>query len=74
MQEIACSITARRKHEPIEATQRRQIDSDAQIEISVQEGEAACSFFRAAFKFGRREHFALRHKTLKPPIAHLPSI
>ncbi len=30
--------------------------------------------FRAAFKFGRRVHFALRRKTLKSPIARLPAI
>ncbi len=30
--------------------------------------------FRAAFKFGRRVHFALRRKMLKPPIVHLPAI
>ncbi len=29
---------------------------------------------RTAFKFGRRVHFALRRKMLKPPIAHLPAI
>ncbi len=29
---------------------------------------------RAAFKFGRRVHFPLRRKTLKPPIARLPAI
>ncbi len=29
---------------------------------------------RAAFKFGRRVHFALRRKMLKPPIARLPAI
>ncbi len=28
---------------------------------------------RAAFKFGRRVHFALRRKLLKPPIARLPA-
>ncbi len=28
----------------------------------------------AAFKFGRRVHFALRRKMLKPPIARLPAI
>ncbi len=32
------------------------------------------SFYRAAFKFGRRVHFALRRKMLKPPIAHLSAI
>ncbi len=31
-------------------------------------------FFRAAFKFGRRVHFALRRKMLKSPIARLPAI
>ncbi len=31
-------------------------------------------FFRAAFKFGRRVHFALRCKRLKSPIARLPAI
>ncbi len=31
-------------------------------------------FFRAAFKFGRRVHFALRRKMLNPPIARLPAI
>ncbi len=30
--------------------------------------------FRAAFKFGRRVHFALRRKMLKSPIARLPAI
>ncbi len=30
--------------------------------------------FRAAFKVGRRVHFALRRKTLKSPIARLPEI
>ncbi len=29
---------------------------------------------RAAFKFGRRVHFALRREMLKPPIARLPAI
>ncbi len=29
---------------------------------------------RAAFKFGRRVHFALRRKMLKSPIARLPAI
>ncbi len=29
---------------------------------------------RVAFKFGRRMHFALRLKMLKPPIARLPVI
>ncbi len=29
---------------------------------------------RAAFKFGRRVHFALRRQMLKPPIARLPAI
>ncbi len=29
---------------------------------------------RAAFKFGRRVHFALRRKMLNPPIARLPAI
>ncbi len=28
----------------------------------------------SAFKFGRRVHFALRRKMLKPPIARLPAI
>ncbi len=32
------------------------------------------TFLRAAFKFGRRVHFALRRKMLKPPIARLPAI
>ncbi len=31
-------------------------------------------FLRAAFKFGRRVHFALRRKMRKPPIARLPAI
>ncbi len=31
-------------------------------------------FFRAAFKFGRRVHFALRRKMLKLGIARLPAI
>ncbi len=31
-------------------------------------------FFRAAFKFGRRVHFALRRKMLKLPIARIPTI
>ncbi len=31
-------------------------------------------FLRAAFKFGRRAHFALRRKMRKPPIARLPAI
>ncbi len=31
-------------------------------------------FSRAAFKFGRRAHFSLRRKMLKPPIARLPAI
>ncbi len=31
-------------------------------------------FFRAAFKFGRRVHFALRRKMPKLPIARLPAI
>ncbi len=31
-------------------------------------------FLRAALKFGRRVHFALRRKMLNPPIAHLPAI
>ncbi len=31
-------------------------------------------FFRAAFKFGRRVHFALRRQMLKLPIARLPAI
>ncbi len=31
-------------------------------------------FLRAAFKFGRRVHFALRRKMLKPPIARLSAI
>ncbi len=30
--------------------------------------------FRAAFKFGRRVHFALRSKMLKMTIARLPAI
>ncbi len=32
------------------------------------------TILRAAFKFGRRVHFALRRKMLKPPIARLPAI
>ncbi len=32
------------------------------------------SSFRAAFKLGRRVHFELRRKVLKPPIARLPAI
>ncbi len=32
------------------------------------------TFFRAAFKFGRRVHFALRRNMLKSPIARLPAI
>ncbi len=32
------------------------------------------AFFRAAFKFSRRVHVALRRKMLKPPIARLPAI
>ncbi len=31
-------------------------------------------FLRAVFKFGRRVHFALRRKMLKPPVARLPAI
>ncbi len=31
-------------------------------------------YVRTAFKFGRRVHFALRRKMLKPPIARLPAI
>ncbi len=31
-------------------------------------------FFRAAFRFGRRVHFALRRKMLKLPIARLLAI
>ncbi len=31
-------------------------------------------FLRAAFKCGRRVHFALRRKMLKPPIARFPAI
>ncbi len=32
------------------------------------------SYSRAAFKFGRHVHFALRRKMLKPPLARLPAI
>ncbi len=32
------------------------------------------SVFGWQFKFGRRVHFALRRKMLKPPIARLPAI
>ncbi len=32
------------------------------------------SFLRAAFKFGRRVHFAVRRKMRKPPITRLPAI
>ncbi len=44
--------------------------------VSVCRGhELANAFFcRAAFKFGRRVHFALRRKMLKSPIARLPAI
>ncbi len=35
---------------------------------------AAGFLLHAAFKFGRRVHFALRLKMLNPPIAHLPAI
>ncbi len=31
-------------------------------------------FLRAAFKFGRCVHFALRRKMLNPPIARLPAV
>ncbi len=31
-------------------------------------------FLRAAFKFGRLVHVALRRKMLNPPIARLPAI
>ncbi len=31
-------------------------------------------FIRAAFKFGRRVHFALRRKVQNSPIARLPAI
>ncbi len=32
------------------------------------------SLMRAAFKFGRRVHFALRRKMRKPPITRVPAI
>ncbi len=32
------------------------------------------TLLHAAFKFGRRVHFALRRKMLKSPIARLPAI
>ncbi len=32
------------------------------------------SILRAAFKFGRRVHFALRRKMRKPPITRVPAI
>ncbi len=35
---------------------------------------SAFLFLRAAYKFGRRVHFALRRKVLKPPIARLHAI
>ncbi len=37
-------------------------------------GVTSVQFMCAAFKFGRRVHFALRRKMLKPPIARLPAI
>ncbi len=36
--------------------------------------EIAMRLLRAAFKFGRRVHFALQRKMLKSPIARLPVI
>ncbi len=38
--------------------------------------EAICRqhFLRAAFKFGRRVHFALRRKIQNPPITRVPAI
>ncbi len=59
--------------------QWNNIAADLQIKHLnlLQEGLAGLiriCFLRAGFKFGRRVHFALRRKMLKPPIARRPTI
>ncbi len=41
---------------------------------NLSQGQICKGKFRAAFKFGRRVHFALRRKMLKLAIAHLPTV
>ncbi len=36
--------------------------------------QSASPFLRAAYKFGRGVHFALRRKMRKPPISRVPAI
>ncbi len=43
-------------------------------EVLCQMPDSYLPALRAAFKFGRRVHFALRRKMLNPPIARLPAI
>ncbi len=42
--------------------------------LSSTGGSYTTAFFRAAFKFGRRVHCALRRKMRKPPITRVPAI
>ncbi len=46
----------------------------SQREVLGERPKPLLLFLRAAFKFGRRVHFALQRKMLKLPIARLPAI
>ncbi len=44
------------------------------LKNSTQFDYYSLNFLRAAFKFGRGVHFALRRKMRKPPISRVPAI